>query len=558
MAEYFMGQELIQGELPANSPKPVDTPAEGVIMTDITMDGWKRRYIYIAMSGSTPEEILISETAPNRVSGTAVSMEEPEMGSVATEAPQEVVFTGLPSERRAPVKSVRMTTPFQQPKMAAGVPLARQQAPVQMSVPVHQAAVPVSTISIQKAAPQAPVSIQVAQAPVLGGQVAVPYSQKPVEQMPEMSGGNLRLSNSLDAIKPVSVAPIADVNRMAQAPVTERALPMLGNSSRSLQLTTQEAKRDLYPVSNPIVSGTPMAAGMAQMGGSPSAFMHNQVPLRGLGQAAPAASPEAPPPSGGKCPGAVEMPDGRVIEPEDGVSLKDLCELMPFLVETLTNLQSKGLAPGQKLSVVGQKGAGVAAVPTAAGSFGPAGQGGGPFGSTGGMSFGGGGGGPGPSGPQGPVGAPGATGPGSIVEPPLIKTDGDFIAGPGAFVGVPSTLVPFTMAAAGVAQFNLLATFGDSSGASAGLPQSMQVGLRIDGTDYSLITRLLHTFVGGVGEFLLGQSFNFAMSLGGGPHTVEVLLRGLAPGEFSGNSLGISASICAVPSVPLVLTVSHS
>lgn len=200
------------------------------------------------------------------------------------------------------------------------------------------------------------------------------------------------------------------------------------------------------------------------------------------------------------------------------------------------------------------------AVPTSA-SFGPAGQaagGSGPFGQAGGgMSFGGGGGGPGPVGPQGPVGSIGATGPGSIVEPPLIKTDGDFIAGPGGFVAVPGTLVPFAMAAAGVAQFNLLATVGVSSGGS-GLSQSLQLGLRIDGTDYALITRLLHTFVGGVGEFMLGQTIHFALSLGAGPHTVEVILRGLIPGEFGGAAIGIAGAVCAIPSVPLVLTVSHS
>lgn len=558
MAEFFMGQELIQGELPANSPKPVETPPEGVIMTDVTRDGWKRRYIYIAMSGSAPEEILISEIPPNRVSGAAVAVDGPEMGSVVEEAPQAPAFNGLPSDRRAPARAARMPVrPFQQPQIHAGVPLAQAQQPVQMNVPVQQASVPVSTVSIQKQAPPPPLTVQAPQAPQVGGQVAVPYTQKPVEQMPEMSGGNLRLSNTLEQIKPVAVAPIADVNRMASAPINERALPMLGKAARSLPLTTQEAKKDVYPVSNPVASGTPMAAGMTQMGGSPSAFMHNQVPIKGLGQAAPGPAPEAAPAAGAKCPGAVEMPDGRTIEPEEFISLQDLCTLMPFLVETLTNLQSKGLAPGQKLSVVGQKGPGVAAVPTAAGSFGPAGQGGGPFGSAGGMSFGGGGGAPGQTGPQGPIGVPGATGPGSIVEPPLIKTDGDFTAGPGAFVAVPGTLINFALAAAGVAQFNLLATVGATSGAS-GLSQSLQLGLRIDGTDYALVTRLLHTFVGGVGEFMVGQPINFAMSLGAGPHSVEVILRGLAPGEFGGAGIGIPGGVCAVPSVPLVLTVSHS
>lgn len=569
MAEYFMGQELIQGELPANSPKPAETPPEGVIMTDVARDGWQRRYIYIAMSGSEPEEILISEVPPaakKRISGAAIAVEEPPMmdgsemdipdGVVIPEGavlPEGAVFSGLPGEpvripsqgmganRTVPVAGtpLRTSIPVHSPQMAGMNMTAQpQHQPVRMSAPA------VPTISIQKAAPPPPLSIQMAQSPVLGDQVSLPFVQRPVERAPEVSG-NMRLSNEIESIKPISVAPIADMNRAGQ----ERPASMMG-SSRSLPLTTQEGKRDLYPVSNPLIQNTPMAAGIAQMGGSPSNFSQNQVPL--LGQAAPAPAPASVSKTGGKCPGAVVMPDGTTIEPSQYITLAALCELVPFLVETLTDLQAKGLAPGQKVPVVGQNANGQTAVPTQGGAFGPAGQG--PYGRPTGGWVGGGGGAPGASGPPGPAGAIGATGPGSIVAPPVVKVDGDFIAGPGAFVPVPGTTVGFNMAAAGVAEVKAIVTLGS---ALTMFCESVQIGVRIDGTDYPLTVRLINTAVIGVDEFLIGQCFSFPITLAGGSHTATLLIRGLLPGEF-GAGLGNPGAVSANPSIPLIITVSHS
>ena len=589
MGEFFMGQELIQGELPVNSPKPAETPPEGVIMTDTSMDGWQRRYIYIAMSGSAPEEILISETPPaqkQRISGAAVAVEEvpaqmegmgidiPE-GIVMPEGavlPENAVFSGMPSapapmmgihaaspvmatQRMAPV-STRTAVPMQSPQIGSTVTVVSRQDPIAQSQPQQQsirmsAAVPapmaVPTVSIQKAAPPPPLSVQTPQSPVPGGQVSLPFVQRPIERAPEVSG-NMRLSNAIDSIKPVSVAPIADMNRAGQ----ERPAPVLGQ--RSIPLTTQEGKKDLYQVSNPVAQNAPIAAGLSQMGGS-SRFAQHEVPLRQLGQAAPAAPAPgaAPAPStGGKCPGAVEMPDGRVIEPGDSVSLKDLCELIPFLVETLTDLQAKGLSPGQKVPVVGQQANGQMAVPTQGGAFGPAGQG--PYGRSTGGWVGGGGGGPGPTGPMGSTGPIGATGPGSIVEPPAVKVDGDFTAGPGAFVPVPGTTVPFSMTAAGVAEVKAIVTLGS---ALTMFCESVQIGVRINGTDYPLTVRLINTSVALVDEFLIGQCFSFPITLAAGAYTADLLIRGLLPGEF-GAGLGSPAAVSANPSIPLIMTVSHS
>lgn len=589
MGEFFMGQELIQGELPANSAKPAETPPEGVIMTDTSMDGWQRRYIYIAMSGSAPEEILISETPPSqkqRISGTAVAVEEApaEMEGVGRDIPEGIVmpegavlpenavFSGMPSaptpmmsgRAAAPVMapvstpSLRTAVPMQSQQITAAVTMVarpnplgqaqpQQQQPIRMNS-MAQSPVSVPTVSIQKAAPPPPLSVQTPQSPVPGGQVSLPFVQRPVERTPEVSG-NMRLTNAIDSIKPVSVAPIADMNRASQ----ERPAPVLGQ--RSIPLTTQEGKKDLYQVSNPIAQNAPIAAGLSQMGGS-SRFAQHEVPLRHLGQAAPAAPAQgaapAAPSTGGKCPGAVEMPDGRVIEPGDSVSLKDLCELIPFLVETLTDLQAKGLSPGQKVPVVGQQANGQMAVPTQGGAFGPAGQG--PYGRSTGGWVGGGGGGPGPTGSTGPAGPMGATGPGSIVEPPVVKVDGDFVAGPGAFVPVPGTTVLFPMSAAGVAEVKAIVTLGS---ALTMFCESVQIGVRIDGTDYPLTVRLISTSVPGVDEFLIGQCFSFPITLAAGAHIADLLIRGLLPGEF-GAGLGSPAAVSANPSIPLIMTVSHS
>lgn len=580
MAEYFMGQELIQGELPANSPKPAETPPEGVIMTDVMSDGWQRRYIYIAMAGSAPEEILISEMPPaqkKRISGAAVAIEEPPMqmedsmmggpsipdGIAMPEGavlPEGAVFSGLPGEPiriPPPGMGAPRTVPVAGTPLRAAIPIhSPQMAGVPMAAPQHQtirmgAAAPapmaVPTVTIQKSAPPPPVTVQAAQGPVPGGQVAMPFTQRPVERAPEITG-TVKLSNGLDAIKPVSVAPIADMNRPSQ----ERQLPMLGQATRSLPLTTQEGKRDLYPVSNPLVQNAPIQAGMAQMGGGPSNFVQNQVPLRQLGQAAPAAAAAPTPTSGGKCPGAVEMPDGSKIEPNEYITLAALCELVPFLVQTITDLQSKGLAPGQQVPVVGQQSDGRTAIPTQGGAFGPAGQG--PYARPSGGWVGGGGGAPGAAGPPGPAGAVGATGPGSIVEPPVVKVDGDFVAGPGAFVPVPGTTVPFSMSRDGVAEVKAVITLGS---ALTQFCESVQIGVRIDGTDYPLTVRLINTGVVGVDEYLIGQCYSFPITLLAGPHTADLLIRGLLPGEF-GAGLGNSGAVSANPSIPLIMTVSHS
>lgn len=579
MAEYFMGQELIQGELPANSPKPPETPPEGVIMTDVSKDGWSRRYIYISTPGSEPEEILISETPPPqkpRVSGAAVAIEDefsapmetaevPE-GVILPEGavlPENAVFSGIPSAPRptmgqpaAAPRAAGQHVPLvarpnpnpvvlqpQSPPIGreVQVPYAGRQNPLPAPAPQQQtfrmsghvaAPAPVPTVSIQKAAPAAPVAVQ-AQSPIAGVEVQVPFIQSPIEQHSDVPS-NVRLSNSVEALKPKVVQPVSEAPRPAPM---ERPVHMMGQIARSLPLATQESRKDSYPVSNPIAPAAPMG-GMSQIGGTPG-FTQNQIPLRHLGQAAPAAAPAVAPPAvpatapSGKCPGAVEMPDGTTIEPDHYITLATLCELMPFLTSTLTDLQAKAATK----ALAGQP------IPTQNG-----------YGRGGGGWVGGGGGGPGPTGPAGPTGPVGATGPGSITEPPVVKVDGNFTAGPGAFVPVPGTAVPFSLSAPGIAKVEAIVTLGDLLTQTS---ENAQIGVRINGTDYPLTVRLIHTAAAGVGEFAIGQSFTFPITLAAGNYVAELLLRGLMPGEF-GAGTGAPASVNATPAIPLIITVSHS
>lgn len=353
-----MGEELY--ELPANSPRPAETPPEGIIVTDIAPDGWVRRYVYRSTMGAT-DETLLEEIAPQR----------------------------------------------------------RPQAP-------------------QKSPP------------------------------PSLQAGAQRISP-----------------------------PGLG-----LGLSLGDIQR------------RPM-----------------------LGQAQPAAAPAPPAPPASRCPGPVQMTDGRVINPEDQIRLEDLCELIPFLLEAELDAKAKqaGVQPGQSLSIFGR----------------PGGAGGGAIGGFGGF---GGGGGPGPAGAPGIAGAPGAQGPpgpGTATDF-LVKTDGDFTVGPGGFVAVPGTLLSFNTPVDGAAVFLLQAVLGcDNS-------QNAVIGLRIDGTDFPLNPRLLHTFAAGVGEFFIPVSANFPMTLTAGAHTVEVILRGIVAGEFcSAAGTGFPATVSANSGTPLALTVLH-
>lgn len=251
----------------------------------------------------------------------------------------------------------------------------------------------------------------------------------------------------------------------------------------------------------------------------------------------------------------VELPDGRIIMPEDLVSLEDLMEIVPLILETMGAQApgQNGITPGQPLSIAGMPGAPVGAPgamsrPGAVGggpTAGPAGLGGGGRGT--GFSGIGGGGGRGGRGDRGPAGP---AGPGTIL--PVIKIDGDFtIASVSPFVPVPGTKIDFDQASDGVALFFVQAVLGGNTVAGV---SNGQLGLRIDGMDQPLTANLIHTFVGGARQFLASAHASFPKNLSAGPHSVEVVARGdAALGAPTGEPLTVQANA----TIPLALTVIH-
>jgi len=256
----------------------------------------------------------------------------------------------------------------------------------------------------------------------------------------------------------------------------------------------------------------------------------------------------------------VALADGKLIMPDDQVTLADLCELIPLILETMAAAQGGGgggaglLVPGAQVPIAGAPMLGpfgTPALPSNTSPFGPpkgsaiAASGGG-----GGFGGGGGGGGRGARGLQGPAGPAGAPGPGTIV--PMIKTDGNFtVASVSPFLPIPGTQKKITLLEAGPAIFLIQGVFGGNS--IAGVSNG-QIGLRVDGTDYPLTANLIHTFVGGVGEFLASATANFPIMLAAGEHDVELIVRG---DSSLGAPTGLPVVVQATPAIPLALTIIH-
>lgn len=669
MSEWFMGQELIQPELPVGSPRPHQTPPEGVIVTDIDPDGYTRRYLYKSMGDIDSEQILISEIRRQEPVAHAVLKEEPVMAGWEVprheptppldlrtiQSPSGGASPEVPAGGDSPVvgdaplpfnweKKSRSSLDVQSLSAVMGaavspsvvpmmepqefgiavlveekIPISprsekvnRKSAPFLENVSTVMGAVvpsPVIPVISEELKPVAVMAQLVYESPVL---TSAPYPEDdspvtcdiPIDLDRMIAGDAPRPFNWSKKQKAVTMGvniptgsvpvpssePIRRVlSARSEAPVqmsgseidmrSEIPIQMSGpeiQAQRMDERASQLNSVDIYEARSPLLGEVRLWATQDQMvdrvssvvypiqegDGGPgviqlsnpdnafsvkvssqmvglsggSNFLQNQVPIRGLGQVAPPTknSPNQAP--AGACPGAIAMPDGRVIEPEDTLTLSDMCEILPLIMDALQLKTQQQAAQG--LGPMGR------AVGGARGFAGGAGGGGG--------FIGGGGGGTGQRGATGPRGP---TGLGGSVDS-ITKTDGDFTAGPGAFVAVPGTLISFTTDQAAPALFFLQAVLGATDG--TGNSQSAQLGLRIDGTDYPLSTRLLHTFVGGVGEFLIGQTSSFTLTLADGSHTVEVILRGLAPGEFGGTALGTPATVAATASVPLHLSVSHS
>lgn len=342
--------------------------------------------------------------------------------------------------------------------------------------------------------------------------------------------------------------------------------PLQGHAAaaptRALSVPAPQSPSSLEVPGNRMVTPS-----MVQLSGNPRRTMGQAFPIGGgtlpAGRpsypgdfpAAPKAPTQAPAGEAPKdepvCPeGPIQLKDGSFLAPDDPLTFAQLCELMPVVAEALEVVRKNRGGQGGRLGPVSVVG-GFQGAPAAVPGMNPFGQAQGPSGGGGGFGWMGGGG-AGPRGPQGAQGSMGLGGLSSLV----VKEDGDYTAGPGSFTVVPGTAINFTSQVAGVAHFFAAVTTGKTNG-SPGFPQCCQIGMRVDGVDYPLATRSLYTFVSDVGEFLLGQNLVFGLYLAAGAHTVELVIRGLSPGEF-GSGLGISVSVCATPQVPLRMSVVHS
>lgn len=257
----------------------------------------------------------------------------------------------------------------------------------------------------------------------------------------------------------------------------------------------------------------------------------------------------------------VELSDGTVVKPEDNISLKALCEIVPLILETMQAAAAnapgakgqvtpgapvpvRGGAPGFTSPVAPGFGGRPGAI-APPGGFGQQGQGGG---GGGGGGFGGGGGGrgpagpPGPPGPQGPAGTPGL---GSILGGQL-KTSGSFTSA-GAPVVIPNYFVNFNVSVQGNVTIRASANF-DRPGVDATLPDIL-FGLQVDGTDYILAAVQEQQGAGDdhVNRWHLMIEL-FLENMAPGPHVVRGIYSG---GLFGGDTFTFTAE----PDMPAVLVV---
>lgn len=268
------------------------------------------------------------------------------------------------------------------------------------------------------------------------------------------------------------------------------------------------------------------------------------------------ATPPAPPaePVGPDCTRSLQLPDGTVINPEDSITLKDFCAMIPWL-ESLLQKNAPSSSPNGPIRPGGR-------IPLSVGvpSFGPAG---GPF-AQGGFGGGGGGGGVPGAGPigvvtgptpiggpgqatQGPPGPAGPPGPGNVIDGAQ-KTDGNF-GSTGAMVPIPGLTIPVTVGADGKLavsfSFILQAAFpGD-------IIYDVFAGIQIDATQYQLWENSEQQGAGADKVFIVtATGILFASGLTPGPHTVSVI--------YGDNPALNHFTVVTSPSQPACVVAQHS
>jgi hypothetical protein len=250
----------------------------------------------------------------------------------------------------------------------------------------------------------------------------------------------------------------------------------------------------------------------------------------------------------------VELSDGTLVQPDDTIRLKDLCEIVPLILETMQAAAASApgargpVTPGAPVPVRGQMPGFNSPVAQGfgnkPGAIAPA-QGLGRQGGGGGGGFGGGGGGRGAPGQKGDPGIQGLPGPGSFIGGQL-KTSGSFTA-TGAPVVIPNYFVNFTVLATGNVLITASANFTRSPGST--FPQ-VTFGLQVDGVDFPLA---LFQEQQGAGS---DQVFDAHL-------TVQLFIENMAPGPhvvrgiYSGGFPGAEMTFVAAPAMPAMLSVHH-
>lgn len=260
------------------------------------------------------------------------------------------------------------------------------------------------------------------------------------------------------------------------------------------------------------------------------------VPLTGP----PPGTPPPPPGLPAICDRAIQLPDGTILNPDDTITFKDFCALMPYILKA----EKAEAGPRRQGTIPLSQGFG--AVP----SFGPAGS---PFGQGGGGGGGGGAppgpgpvgvvqnpviGGAGQPGTQGPPGGPGPqgpAGPGATLDGAQITSS--FTNG-GAMAVVPGSTFQITVGGDGKCDFEFSAILQRI------LPRasiwSVEMGIEIDGFQYRLWANSEQQGAGDDQGFTMTAAGTLYAILALGVHTVS-LIYGYNPAQ-NGWTLEASAS----------------
>lgn len=350
-------------------------------------------------------------------------------------------------------------------------------------------------------------------------------------------------------------APKADLGRSGSTPIPFQSL-----ETRALAAQPIMDTRLNFPPGSQVKlagSGRPVIGQAA-----PQDLAQPPAPAAPAPAAAPlpfskAPAPAVPPPPGlpAVCDRSIQLPDGTILNPDDALTFKDFCALLPY-IEKAEKPAAPGRRPGGGIPV----NQGFGAVP----SFGPAGspfgQGGSPFGGGGGGGGGqpagpgpigvvnnpaiGGAGGPAQAGPPGPIGPTGPAGAGSVINGKQITSG---FTNAGAMAVVPGSTFTIVVGGDGTCEFEFSAILAASIFASV---WDVSVGIQIDSTQYLLWEDSAIQGAGGDRRFTMTAAATLFTTLAPGSYTIS-LIYGYSP---AGNAFSISAT----PSQPASISCKHS